>query len=213
MNIIRVLIVDDHLVVRRGLQSLLSSYRDVQVVGEAADGESAKQAVVNLSPDVILMDVRLPGQDGIEVVRQLSQTAPEAKVIILTAFDNDEYVLSALKAGAYAYLLKSSADETLAESIRLVAQGKRLLSPPLMDSVLKEFQSMVRTHAQRELGLSEEDITILKLIADGATNMEVAEHMHWSERTVGRKVEEIMAKIGAKNRTHAVAMALKEGLI
>jgi DNA-binding NarL/FixJ family response regulator len=210
---IRVLIVDDHPMVRRGLCSLLSSHPDIRVVGEAEDGVSALRAAVDLSPEVIVLDIRLPGPDGIEIAYQLRHQAPEAKIIILTAFENDEYVLGALRAGAHAYLLKSSSDETVVETIQLVHQGKRLLSPALMDKVLQQFEALAKAHARQESGLSETDLRALELIAQGATNAEIAEEMYWSERTVRRIIGEIMAKLDAKNRAEAVAQAFKRGLI
>ena len=212
MDMIRVLIVDDHPMVRRGLQSLLSSYSDIVVVGEAGDGAAALQAA-GLSPEVILLDIQLPGLDGVEVARQLRRVMPAAKIIALTAYENEEYVLKAMRAGAYAYLLKSTSDETVIEAIRLVHQGKRILSPTLMDGVLRQFQTLAQTQARYESGLSEEDVRVLALIAQGATNEEIASETHWSERTVKREIEQIMSKLGARNRAQAAAEAIKRGLV
>jgi two-component system response regulator DevR len=212
-DIIRVLIVDDHPIVRRGLRSLLSSYPDIEIVGEAEDGAEALHAVQDLSPHVILLDIQMVGADGIEITSRILRSAPQAKIIILTAYDNDEYILGAFRAGAYAYLLKNSLDETVVETIRLVQQGRRLLSPALMDQVLRQFHSLAQTHANREHKLSQEDVQVLGLMANGATTEEIAKETHWSESTVKRKVEEISGKLGARNRTQAVAIALKEGLI
>lgn len=213
MNPIRVLIVDDHPTLRRGLKSLLSAYPDVQVVGEAAEGADALRLAEIHQPDVILLDILMPGLDGVEVVSRLCHAAPERKVIILTAYENQEYVIGALRAGAYAYLLKSTADEMLVEAIRSVHQGKRLLSPELLDQVLYQFQTLAQTRAHAEAGLSVEEIQVLKLIATGATNEEIAQQMFWSERTVKRKVEEIASKLQVRNRAQAVAEAIKRGLI
>ncbi len=212
MDAIRVLIVDDHPMVRRGLKSLLSSYPDIVVVGEAGDGASALQAA-GLSPEVILLDIQLPGLDGVEVARQLRRVIPAAKIIALTAYENEEYVLKAMRAGAYAYLLKSTSDETVIEAIRLVHQGKRILSPTLMDGVLRQFQTLAQIQARYESGLSEEDVRVLALIAQGATNEEIASETHWSERTVKREIEQIMSKLGARNRAQAAAEAIKRGLV
>ena len=154
MDKIRVLIVDDHAMVRRGLQSLLSLYRDIEVVGEAGDAASAVQAAVELSPEVILLDIRLPGPSGIDAAKRLRKEAPEARIIALTAHDNDEYILEALGAGVRAYLLKSTADETVVETIRLVHQGKRLLSPALMDKVLQQFEDLMSPQAGAESDLA-----------------------------------------------------------
>ncbi len=213
MKAIRVLIVDDHPALRRGLKSLLSSYPDIQIVGEAGDGASAIQAVSQFSPDIVLLDIQMPELNGVEVAQRLRRVAPAAKIIALTAYDNEEYVLSAIQAGASAYLLKSTSDETVIEAIRQVHQGKHLIGPSLMDPVLKEFQSLARAHMQQETGLIEQDLLVLKLIAEGATNQEIAKATHWSERTVKREIERIMTKLGARNRAQAVAEAIKRGLV
>lgn len=213
MDNIRVLIVDDHPTVRRGLKSLLSSYPDIEVVGEAADGPSALRAAADLSPEIILLDIQLPGLDGIGVAKQLQHAASQAKVIALTAYEDEQYLFSALRAGAYAYLLKSTSDEILVNTIRAVKKGERLLSPSLMDQVLQQFQVLAQDHDRQESGLSEEELKILQLIAQGATNEEIAKQMYWSERTAKRKVEEIIARLNAKNRAQAVAEAIRKGLI
>ena len=213
MDPIRVLIVDDHPIVRRGLRSLLSSYPDIEIVGEAEDGTEALHAVQDLSPHVILLDIQMAGANGIEIMSRILHSAPQTKIIILTAYDNDEYILGAFQAGAYAYLLKNSLDETVVETIRLVQQGRRLLSPSLTDQVLRQFHVLAQAHASREHELSQDDLQVLGLMANGATTEEMAREIHWSESTVKRKVEEISAKLGARNRTQAVAIALKEGLI
>ncbi len=210
---IRVLIVDDHPMVRRGLSSLLSAYPDIEVVGEAENGTAALQAVADLAPHVVLLDIQMFGLDGIQVASSMLRTAPQIKIIILTAYDNEEYILGAFRAGAYAYLLKSSSDETVVETIRLVQQGQRLLSPSLMDQVLRQLHIIAQAQARREHELSEDEVQVLASIAGGATNEDIARETHWSERTVKRKIEEIETKLGARNRTQAVAIAIREGLI
>lgn len=213
MASIRILIVDDHPMVRRGLRSLLSAYPDLQIVGEANDGAAALQAAALEQPDLVLLDIMIPGLDGVEVAQQLHSLNPNTKVIILTAYENQEYIIRALRAGAYAYLLKNSSDENLVESIRAVHRGEHLLSPELIDQVLRQFQVLAKTATRVESGLSEEELTVLQLIARGATNEEIAQQMFWSERTVKRKVEEITAKLEARNRAQAVAEGIKRGLI
>jgi DNA-binding NarL/FixJ family response regulator len=213
MDRIRVLIVDDHPMVRRGLLSLLSAYPDIEVVGQADDGATALEEAVTLAPEVILLDIRMPGLDGVEVAHELRRRVPEAKIIVLTAFDNEEYVRGMLQASAYAYLLKSTSDETLVETIRHTHQGKHSLSPELLDQVLRQFQVLAQADARRESGLSEQELKVLEFIARGATNKEIGEEMYWSERTVKRKVEEIMVKLGARNRAQAAAKAIKQGLV
>lgn len=213
MSSIRVLIVDDHPMVRHGLKSLLSVYGDIEIVGEAADGAAALESAERLAPDVILLDIQLPGPNGVELVNQLLQKAPQAKTVMLTAFDNDEYLLGALSAGAYAYLLKNSSNETVVETIRAVHSGKHLLSPSLIDPVLRQFEALAKAHVRVESRLTEDEIKTMRLIANGATNEEIAKEMYWGERTAQRKVEEIIAKLGARNRAQAVAEAIKRGFI
>jgi len=212
-TLIRVLIVDDHPIVRRGLQSLLSSYSDIEVVGEAEDGTAAFAAIKELNPDVVLLDIQMAGLDGIELTSRILQSTPQIKIIILTAYNNEEYVLGAFRAGAYAYLLKNSLNETVVETIRLVHQGRRMLSPSLMDQVLRQLHTLAQAQASHERQLSPDDIRVLALIANGATNEEIAREVHWSESTVKRRIEEIMATLGARNRAQAVSIATKEGLI
>lgn len=212
-NMIRVLIVDDHPIVRRGLTSLLSAYADIQVAGEAEDGTAAFAAVKELDPDVILLDIQMAGMDGIELTARILRSTPQIKIIILTAYNNEEYVLGAFRAGAYAYLLKNSLNETVVETIRSVHQGRRMLSPSLMDQVLRQLHTLAQAQASHERQLAPDDIRVLALIANGATNEEIAREVHWSESTVKRRIEEIMATLGARNRAQAVSIATKEGLI
>lgn len=213
MEPIRVLIVDDHPMIRRGLRNFLSSTADINVVGEAEDAASALRAAADISPDVILLDIQLTGADGVTVASQLRREQPQAKIIILTAYDNDDYIQGALREGAYAYLLKKSSGETVAETIRQVHQGKRLLSPELTDRVLQQFQDMAQIKVRYESGLLEDEVKVLALMAQGATVEEIAGAMYLGERTVRRKIDEIIVKLGVKNRTQAVAEAIKKGLI
>lgn len=213
MDIIRVLIVDDHPMVRRGLISLLSAHSDIQVVGEAEDGPSALRAAIELTPEIILLDIQLPGLDGVEIAKLLRRAVPEAKIIALTAYDNEEYVFNAMRVGVYAYLLKRTSDETVVEAVRMVHAGKRLLSPALMDQVLRQFQTLAQTQAAHDAGLTEPETQVLSMVAQGATNEEIARTTHWSERTVKREIEEIMLKLGARNRAQAVAEGIRRGLI
>jgi two-component system, NarL family, response regulator DevR len=213
MSAIRILIVDDHPMLRRGLRSLLMLYPDMNVVGEAEDSVSALEMARGLLPEIILLDVKLPGPDGVQTAFQLRREVPDAKIIILTAYNQDDYLTSALRAGVYAYLLKSTSDDTLVSSIRMVHEGKHLLAPELIDTVLQQFEILAKANAQRESGLTANELTVLGLIAQGASNKEIGNQMFWSERTVKRKVEEIVTKLGAKNRTQAVVEATKLGLV
>ncbi|GAB4439912.1 MAG: response regulator transcription factor [Anaerolineae bacterium] len=210
---IRILLADDHPIFRRGLYSLLNEYDDLQIIGEADSSPSTLEQVAAQQPDVLLLDVRMGGANGIEIARELRRTAPDVRVIILTTYDNDEYLFGALQVGAHAYLLKDVALDNLPAAIRAVHQGERLLSPQLVDRVLHQFQTMASEKLRQESGLSVEELRILDLIAAGETNQAIAEQFFWSEVTVKKKVQEILAKLGATNRAQAVALAIRRGLI
>lgn len=210
---IRVLLADDHPVVRQGLHSLLSNYEDIEVVGEVEQGSDIVEYVRSLHPDVVLLDIRLPGVDGIAVTRQLRRENPDTRIIILTTYDDDEYLIGALSAGAHAYLLKSASRETLTASIRAVASGERLLTPRLMSKVLRHFEDLARREARHASGLTDEELQVLTHVAAGWSNEAIAERMHWSEVTVKRKVHDILTKLRVSNRTQAVAKAIRNGLI
>ncbi len=210
---IRVLIVDDHPIVRQGVRSLLGAYPDIRVVGEADSPAAVEAQIEARHPDVILLDVRLGAYDGIRIARDLHRRYPSCKIIILTTYDDDEYLYGALEAGAHAYLLKDVSLEELPSAIRQVYAGKRLLSPELMDRVLTRFQSLAMQKAAEDLGVSAEDQALLSYMADGLTNREIARQMHYSEATVKKKVQELLETLGVANRTQAVALAIRRGLI
>ncbi len=213
MSVFRVLIVDDHPVVRQGVRSVLANHADIQVVGEAENAATLFAIVDSLKPDVILLDVRLPGQSGIEITQRLKRDYPDIKVIILTTFDDDEYLFGALRAGAEGYLLKSASQDVLADSIRQVGRGERLLTPTLVGKVIREFHDLARDKTRADSGLSDQELQVLRMIAAGATNKEIAEKLYWSEVTVKRKVQDILEKMGVANRAQAVAEAGKRGLL
>jgi DNA-binding NarL/FixJ family response regulator len=210
---IRVLIVDDHAIFRRGLRSLLAEEPDIEVVGEADSGPATLAAVGQLGPDVVTLDIRLGGVDGIQTARQLQQQSPGARVIFLTTYEDSQYLLGALQAGAYAYLLKNTSYDTLANAIRKVQNGQRLLAPELVHHVLDEYCRMAQERLRQEAGLSEQEIEVLRLLADGATSRDIADRLFWSEVTVKRKIQDIADKLNAGNRVQAVAEAVRRGLI
>jgi DNA-binding NarL/FixJ family response regulator len=212
-KLIRVLIVDDHSVVRRGLRHLLATQADMEVVGEAEDGPSALQAATTLAPDVILLDIRLPGASGLDIAPQLRQCAPAARIIILTTYEDDEYLVRAMGNGVHGYLLKSVSDECVAEAIRTVQRGERLVTPVLMNKALNQLARLSQTQARVEVGLADGELPILRLLAQGATNKEIARQLFVSERTVKRRVQDILRKLGVSHRTQAVSEATKRGLI
>lgn len=213
MTPVRVLIADDHPIVRQGIRSLLAQFPDLEVVGEAATGPGTLEAVASLEPDVVLLDIRLAGSNGIEIARQLRRTHPQSRIIILTTYDDDEYLFGALQVGAQAYLLKDTSLDALPAAIRAVWQGERLLSPLLVDKVLSEFQSLSTRELQRESGLNDEELRILNMLAEGDSNRKIADRLDYSEPAVKKKVQILLEKLDAANRTQAVANAIRRGLI
>ena len=213
MNPIRVVIVDDHPIVRQGVRSVLANHADIQAVGEADNATSLFANLDSFAPDVILVDIRMPGQNGIEITQRLKREHPEFKVIVLTTYDDDEYLFGAMRAGADGYLLKSASHDVLADAIRQVSRGERMLSPGLVDKMMREFQELAKDKTRTESGLTDQELEVLKMIAAGATNKEIAEKLFWSEVTVKRKVQDILEKMGVANRAQAVAEAGKRGLL
>ena|SRR5438552_3118371 len=213
MSPIKVLIVDDHPVVRRGLQSLLADAKDVQVVGEASNGAESLQQIAATAPDVVLMDIRLPNADGVQVTRRVRRDYPQVKVIILTTYDDEQHLFNAIEAGAHGFLTKHADYGDIAAAIRAVHRGERLLSPSLVGKVLERFQQLARAQAMQASGLSDEDIEVLRMIADGATNKQIGEKLFWSEVTVKRRASEVYAKLDVADRAQAVAEAMRRGLI
>lgn len=213
MSRIRVLVVDDHPIFRQGVRSLLRIFPDIEVVGEAEGPADALAQVAEMKPDIVLLDVRLGAGNGIEVARWVRRYHPESRVIILTTYDDDEYLFGALQAGAHAYLLKDVALDELPAAIRAVHEGQRLLSPLLVGRVLEQFQTIASEKLRQDVGLSGEEVRILAMMADGATNREIAAALHFSEVTVKKKVQDILDKLQSANRTQAVAAAIRLGLI
>jgi two-component system, NarL family, response regulator DevR len=213
MNGIRVLIVDDHPIVRQGVKSVLANHSDIEVVGEADGAASLFANLTSLKPDVVLLDIRMPGQSGIEITQRLKREHPEVKVILLSTYDDEEFLFGALRAGAEGYLLKSASNEVLADSIRQVGRGERLLSPSLVSKVMREFKDLAKEKTRTDSGLTDQELQVLQMIAEGATNKEIAEKLYWSEVTVKRKVQDILEKMGVANRAQAVAEAGKRGLL
>lgn len=213
MDRIRILLVDDHLVVRQGLRSLLSQYSDIQVVGEAEDSQAALDLVSELRPDVILLDVRLADANGLDFARQLQRYQFDSRVIILTSYDNEEYLLQAAQAGVYGYLLKNTSAEILADSVRAVYAGERRLSPALAGVAFHQIETLSQASVLAESGLIKQELELLHLIAKGASTQEMAQALYLSERTIKRKVQDVLDKLGASNRAQAVSEAYKRGIL
>ena len=213
MDTIRVVIVDDHTVVRQGLCSLLAQYSDIQVVGESEGGLLALELLAQLQPDVVLLDIRLAGPSGLELARRIRRMPSGARVMILTSYDDEGYLLEAAQAGVRGYLLKSASTEVLAESIRAVYAGEERLSPELGGKALRQLGALVRTQAQSEVGLTDQELRLLQLIAEGASVQDMVHQMYLSERTLKRKTQDVLGKLGATSRAQAVAEAFRRGLL
>ncbi|HYI25410.1 MAG TPA: response regulator transcription factor [Thermomicrobiales bacterium] len=210
---IAVLLVDDHPVVIEGLRKLLETSGDIEVTGSANDAAQALERARTLRPDVILLDLRMPGASGIQATRRLREQEYKGAIILLTSYGDQAYVRQAMEAGADGYLLKSTPSEQLIESIRSGARGRRQLSPELLDGVLEDFGGLAREKTVRDADLSEDDLAILRLAGEGSTNREIAISMSRSEIAIKKRLQAIFAKLGAIDRAHAVAEAIRRGLI
>ena len=210
---ISVLLVDDHPVVVEGLRKLLAAAGDISVVGEARDAAGAIEQARLLRPDVILLDLRMPGASGVQATRRLREQDSASAVIILTSYGDQAYVRQAIEAGADGYLLKSTAPDHLIAAIRAAARGRRQISPELIDGVLSEFGGLAREATRRQADLSPEDCDILRLASQGSTNREIGMAMGRSEIAIKKRLQVIFSKLGAVDRAHAVAEAIRRGLI
>lgn len=208
---IRVLIADDHPVVRRGLRTLLTSEPGVEPVGEAVDGVEAVLKVRSLQPDVILLDMVMPRKNGLEAIKEIKQEYPEARILVLTSFAEDEKVFPAMKAGALGYLLKDSSPEELLEAIKNVYHGQSSLHPTIARKLINEL-NRPSDLPPTETPLTEREVEVLKLVAQGLSNQEIADRLVLSEWTVRTHVRNILDKLHLANRTQAALYALKEGL-
>ena len=204
-NIIRVLIADDHPVVREGLSAILRSEKDIKIVAEAADGEEACKLYDRHSPDVVILDLRMPKKDGLQVVTELmSSRRPKPRIIVMTTYESEEDIRRALKAGAKGYLVKGTAPQQIREAVRKVAEGESLL-PAAVASKLAESMA----HPE----LSERERQVLQYMANGRSNKEIGQVLYISENTVKAHVKSILTKLDAMGRTEAIAIALQRGLI
>ena len=216
-NLIRVLLVDDQRLMRDGLRTLIELETDLDVAGEAADGLQAITAYRDLGPDIVLMDVRMPNLNGVEATRRIKADWPEANILILTTFDDDEYIFEGLRAGASGYLLKDVSGKELAVAIRTVANGGTLIAPSVARKVISEFARLKPAAPANSESLpdplSEREIEILKVLAKGYTNKEIAEQLYLAEGTVKNYVTSILQKIGARDRTQAAIRARELGVL
>jgi DNA-binding NarL/FixJ family response regulator len=214
---VRIVVADDHQVVRDGFAGLLDTQPDFTVVGTASDGAGAVRICRDLRPDVVLMDVRMPGMDGIEATRQLARFAVDTRVLILTTFDLDEYVFDALRAGASGFLLKDVTAERLFDAVRVIAAGDGLLAPAVTRRLISEFAlQQPKPDAPSTAGIADltpRETQVLRLLAEGLSNPEIAARLVVTDETVKTHVSRILSKLGLRDRTQAVVAAYESGLV
>jgi DNA-binding NarL/FixJ family response regulator len=217
---VRVLLADDDALMRAGLRVVLDNAADIDVVGEAGDGLRAVELCRVLTPDVVLMDVRMPGVDGIEATRRIAAAGLPARVLVLTTFRHDEYVWGALRAGASGFLLKRASPERLVEAVHTVAAGETLLDPAVTRDLVEHFvlrpeapQATSAEERHRLAGLTQREIQVLRLVAEGLSNEEIADLLVIAESTAKTHVKRILAKVNARDRAQAVVLAYRSGLM
>jgi DNA-binding NarL/FixJ family response regulator len=223
---IRILLADDHPIVREGLRAVLETQPDFEVIAEAASGDEALRLALNLQPDILLLDLEMPIMDGVEAIRRLRQQQPAARIIVFTAFDNDERIIHAVQAGANGYLLKGSPRGEIFQAIRITMEGGSLLQPVVASKLLRHVghqanpkpmdispSQVHNLYTPPYEPLTERELEVLNLLAQGMPNKEIAAQLIISERTAKFHVSSIMGKLGATNRTEAVSLAAQKGLI
>ncbi len=214
MRYLRILLVDDHEVVRLGLKALLSRYPQFEVVAEATNADEALARAQQYKPDVIIMDIRLPGKSGIEATREITAVLPDVDVIMLTSYAEDELLFDAIRAGASGYLVKDCSTEEIASAVRMAASGETALSPQLAASMLDEVRKLDQpATADEERVITRREEEVLQLIANGCSTPEVAEQLFISQKTVKNHLASIYQKLDARDRTQAVLQAVRMGIV
>ncbi len=214
---IKVLIVDDHRIVREGLSAILETKEEIQIVGEAGDGGEAVEKARSLMPDVIVMDVSMPGMSGVEATRIIKREFPHIGVIALTMYEDQQYIFDLVRAGATGYLLKDSDSSDILAAIRAISRGESLIHPSVASKILAEFSLLSEGKGKKrsflDHDLTEREITVLRLVADGKTNKEIANVLDLSEKTVKNHVRNIFHKLHVYDRTQAAILAIRKGII
>ena len=210
---ITVLLVDDHQVVRQGVRAFLDTQPDIDVVGEAAEGETAIGLAIEHAPDVILMDLIMPGMDGVEATRRIKAASPRTQVIVLTSYHLDEHIFPAIRAGALSYILKSVGSEELGDIVRRAAAGEAVLHPKVAARVVQELSGVRQENLNPFTELSEREFEVLRLVAGGKKNAEIAQVLVISEKTVKNHVSNILSKLHLADRTQAAVYAWREGIV
>lgn len=208
---IRLFQADDHALVREGLRALVMTEADIELIGEAADGEEAVRKVLQLRPDVILLDLNMPRKSGLEAIAEIKAAMPEARILVVSSFGDDEHIFPAIEAGALGYLLKDASPTELLQAIRDVYAGQSSLHPSIAMRVLQKLKQP-RQRPLTEDPLTAREVEILRLVAHGLTNQDIAEKLIVSERTVRTHVSNILSKLHLANRTQAALYALREGI-
>jgi len=212
-ELITVLVVDDHKVVRQGVRAFMDTQPDLTVVGEAEAGEEAVSLAAEHAPDVVIVDLVMPGMDGIEVTRRVKQASPRTQVIVLTSYHQDEHIFPAIRAGALSYLLKDVGPAELADAVRKAAAGEAVLHPRVAARVVQELHGARHDLPNPFTELSERELEVLRLIADGMNNADIAEALVISEKTVKSHVSNILNKLHLAGRTQAAVYAWREGVV
>src|SRR5437016_4659311 len=210
---ISLLITDDHALVRQGIRAFLELQPDLNVIGEAGSGEEAVRMAAELVPDVVLMDLVMPGIGGVEATRQVKQVSPHSQVIVLTSYHEDEHIFPALRAGALSYVLKDIDPDDLADTVRKAARGESVLHPRVASRVVQELRGTKRDAPNLFTELSDRELDVLRLIADGLSNAEIAKRLIISEKTVKGHVSNILSKLHMLDRTQAAVFAWQQGLV
>jgi two-component system response regulator DevR len=210
---LKIMLVDDHEVVRLGIKALLSNYPTYEVVAEAANADEAISTAEEYQPDVIIMDIRLPGRSGIEATKEIIEVLPDTKIIMLTSFAEDDLLFDAINAGAYGYILKQIGSDDLINALDAIGRGEALLDPALTQKVFRRVREASRKATDEAFAtLSDQEIRILALISEGKTNKEIAADIFLSEKTVRNYVSSILSKLNLKTRSEAAAYAVKHGV-
>lgn len=210
---ISVMIVDDHALVRQGVRAFLETQADIIVLADVGSGTEAIRLAGELVPDVVLMDLVMPEMDGVETTRRLKQVSPTSQVIVLTSYHQDEHIFPAIRAGALSYVLKDLSSAELADAIRKAAKGEAVLHPRVAARVVQELHGAKQSTVNAFTELSERELAVLRLIADGGSNAEIAERLVISEKTVKSHVSNILSKLHVLDRTQAAAYAWREGVV
>ena len=210
---ITILIVDDHALVRQGIRAFMETQPDLEVIGEAEDGKQAVSLAAQAIPDVVLMDLLMPGMDGVEATRRIKHESPRTQVVILTSYHEDEHIFPAIRAGALSYVLKDVSPAVLGDVVRKAARGEAVLHPQVAARVIHELQGPRRADVNPFTELTDREMEVLRLIAAGLSNAEIAERLVLSEKTVKGHVSNILGKLHLADRTQAAVFAWREGIV